>query len=273
MLISCQEGLLPGRDFAEKLHHAEVYGFEAVELDGGACADDARRAERRRALAGSPVRATSICGGVHARFIDIDPGERSRAHESLKRQLEYAAELGAVDGPIFVPIFAGPNRMPDLRPFRSRWDLCRALCVEALRRIDADAREAGATALLEPLNRYEADFLNRLDQAQAMLQELPQPCGVRIMADFFHMHVEEASIPAALEAAGPWIGHVHLADSTRREPGSGSIDFAAGFRALRRIGFRGSMALECGLSGPREEALPRSVAHLRNCLAAAGPAQ
>ncbi len=272
MWISCQEGLLPGRDFAEKLHNAETYGFDGVELDGGACDDDARRAERRSALLGSSVRATSICGGVHNRFLDVDPAERARARDSLRRQLSHAAELGVTDGPIFVPIFAGPNRMPDLRPFRSRWDLCRAVCVEALRQIDADAKETGVTALIEPLNRYEADFLNRLEQAQSMLQELPQPCHVRIMADFFHMHIEEARIPAAIEAAGPWIGHVHLADSTRREPGSGSIDFVAGFRALRRIGFGGAMAFECGLTGPREEVLPRSVAYLRRCLEEAGAA-
>ena len=268
MRIACQEGLLPGRDFAEKLHNAEAFGFDAVELDGGALNEEAGRAERRRAFAGSRVQASSICGGIHNRHIDVDPAERARARETLKRQLHNAAELGAL-GPIFVPIFAGPNRMPDLRPFRGRWDLCRALCVEVLHQIDADAAEAGTTALIEPLNRYEADFLNRLDQAKGLLAEAGAR-HVRIMADFFHMHIEETNIPAAIEGAGALIGHVHLADSTRKEPGSGSIDFVAGFRALRRIGFQGAMALECGLSGPREEVLPRSVDHLRQALQAAG---
>ena len=268
MRISCQEGLLPGRDFAEKLHNAEAYGFDAVELNGGALEDADARAERKRALANSPVRASSICGGVYARFIDIDAGERARARESMRRQLAYAAELGAV-GPIFVPIFAAHDRMPDLQPFKGRWELDRALCVEMLRQIDADAREAGAIALMEPLNRYEASFLNRLDQAKGMLAELSEP-HIRIMADFFHMHIEEADIPRAILEAGPLIGHVHLADSTRREPGSGSTDFVAGFRALRQIGFDGGMAFECGLSRPATESLPAAVAYLRRCLAEAG---
>jgi len=268
LLISCQEGLLPGRDFAEKLHNAEAYGFDAVELDGGALEDDARRAERKRALAGSRVKASSICGGIHNRFIDIEPAERAKARESLRQRLAYAAELGAT-GPIFVPIFAGPNRMPDLRPFLSRHDLSRTLCVEVLRQIDADAKEAGALALMEPLNRYEANFLNRLEQAQGMITDAGAR-HVRIMADFFHMHIEEANIPAAILAAGDLIAHVHLADSTRKEPGSGSIDFVAGFRALGKIGFKGAMAFECGLSGPREEALQKSVAYLRQCLREAG---
>jgi len=268
LLISCQEGLLPGRDFAEKLHNAQAYGFDAVELNGGALEDAAGRAERRRALADSPVKASSICGGVHNHFVNVDQGERSKARDSLRRQMAYAAELGAA-GPILVPIFASANRMPDLRPFKSRWELCRALFVEELRGIDADAREAGVLALLEPLNRYEADFLNRLEQAKGMIGEVGGT-NVRIMADFFHMHIEEASIPAAIEEAGALIAHVHLADSTRRQPGSGSTDFVSGFRALKKIGFTGAMAFECGLTGPREEALPASVAYLRRCLAEAG---
>lgn len=268
MRISCQEGLLPGRDFAEKLHHAAEYGFDAVELQGGALEDAGARAERRRALAGSPVRASSICGGVHARFVDVDPAERARARESMRRQLAYAAELGAL-GPIFVPIFAAHDRMPDLQPFKGRWELNRGLCVEMLHQIDADARAAGAVALMEPLNRYEASFLNRLEQAQAMLAEFSEP-HIRIMADFFHMHIEEADIPQAILDVGPLVGHVHLADSTRREPGSGGTDFVSGFRALRQVGFAGAMAFECGLSGPADQVLPRSVQYLRRCLTAAG---
>ncbi len=268
MLISCQEGLLPGRDFAEKLHNADAYGFDAVELSGGALEDEANRAERRRALANSRVKASSICGGVNNRFVDVDSGERSKSLESLKRQLNYAAELGAT-GPIFVPIFSHNNHMPDLRPHRSKWDLCRALMVELLHQIDRDAREAGTTALLEPLNRYEANFVNRLEQARGMIQDAGAQ-HVRIMADFFHMSIEESNISAAITDAGALIAHVHLADSNRREPGNAMTDFTAGFRALKQIGFQGAMAFECGLTGPREEALPRSVAFLRKCLAEAG---
>lgn len=268
MRIACQEGLLPGRDFAEKVANATSYGFDAIELHGATLEDPAARAERRRTLERSPLKASSICGGVYARFLDIDPAERARARESMRRQLAYAAEVGAL-GPIFVPIFAAHDRMPDLSPFRGRWEADRSLCLEMLRQIDADAREAGALALIEPLNRYEASFLNRLEQAQAMLVELGEP-RIRILADFFHMHIEEADIPQAIRDAGRWIGHVHLADSTRREPGSGGTDFVSGFRALRAIGFTGAMAFECGLSTAADQALPRAVTYLRTCLAAAG---
>ena len=269
MQIACQEGLLPGRDFAEKLDNAARFGFDAVELNGNLLADEGKRAERQRALASGTLPACSVCGGVRARFIDIDPGERRQSMESLRRQLAYAAEVGA-PGQIFVPIFARDNHLPDLQPWKNRQALGLALFTEILPQIDQAARAAGVLAFIEPLNRYEANFLNRQEQAVTMVSALGSDPRVRILADFFHMHIEERDIPAAIAHSGRLLGHVHLADNTRKEPGSGFLDFTTGFKALASIGYRGAMAFECGLTGPAAEVLPRSVTHLRHCLQAAG---
>jgi sugar phosphate isomerase/epimerase len=83
----------------------------------------------------------------------------------------------------------------------------------------------------------------------------------------FHMHIEEPDLPAAIRACGDVIAHVHLADSTRREPGSGSTDFPGVMKALKEVGFAGYMAFECGLSGPAEQVLPRSAAYLAKLIA------
>jgi sugar phosphate isomerase/epimerase len=88
------------------------------------------------------------------------------------------------------------------------------------------------------------------------------------------MHIEETDTPAALRAAGGrHVRHVHLADNTRLEPGTGDIDFVAGFHALRDIGFTGYMAFECGISGgdaaAREAALAKSIEYVRACIAQA----
>jgi sugar phosphate isomerase/epimerase len=68
---------------------------------------------------------------------------------------------------------------------------------------------------------------------------------VKILADFYHMRLEESDIEAAIVAAGPHIGLVHIADSNRCEPGSGHADFAPLFRGLKRIGYQGYVSLEC----------------------------
>ena len=72
-----------------------------------------------------------------------------------------------------------------------------------------------------------------------------------VMADFFHMDIEESDAPAAIERVGGLIGHVHLADNQRKEPGSGDLDFARNFRALKKIGFDGYMAFGVRPHRPR----------------------
>jgi sugar phosphate isomerase/epimerase len=264
MKLSCQEGLAPGATFAEKLKNLEKYGFEGVELNGGHLNDPAGLAERRAALADSPVKASSICGGYPAELVHPDPKRRQACADALKRHLDYAAQLGAT-GPITVPIFNGNDRVPDLLPWRSRAQIERELLIAMLIPLAEHAAKAGVAVLLEPLNRYESNALPTQEYAAAIVREIGSR-GVRLMSDVFHMHIEETNSPAALRACGDVIGHVHLADNTRKEPGTGDIDFRAIMTALREVGFTGYMAFECGLSGPAGEALPRSAAFLKECM-------
>jgi sugar phosphate isomerase/epimerase len=262
--IACQEGLAPGKTFAERLENLARYGFEGVELSGGALLERAGIEERKAALNDSPVRASSICGGITHHFISTDGENRRQSVESAKRMLDAAAELGAT-GPIGVPIFNGEGNMPDLSPFMSRQQLRDGMAAEVFAEVGEYANAVGVQFLLEPLNRYEAQALNRIEQAAQLIQQIGTG-GIMVMADFFHMDIEESDAPAAIERVGGLIGHVHLADNQRKEPGSGDLDFTRNFRSLKKIGFTGYMAFECGLTGPAEEALPRSVRFLRECL-------
>ena len=265
MKISCQEGLVPGGSFAEKLKNMETYGFDGVELNGGQLQPGPALEERKAALKDSKVRPSSICGGSPAELVHAQPDRRRKCMDALKYMLDVAAEVGA-KGPITVPIFNGNERVPDLSPYKSRAELERELLIRMLHDLAPYAQDRGVAVLLEPLNRYEANSLSRVEDAAAICR-IVGGTGVRVMADFFHMHIEQTNTPAAIEACGSTIGHVHLADNTRLEPGTGDIDFKAGFAALRKIGFDGYMAFECGLSGPAAEALPRSVRYLRQALA------
>lgn len=264
MKLSCQEGLVPGSTFAEKLRNLEAYGFEAMELNGSLLNDPDKFAERKAALKDSPIKASSFCGGCPAELIHPDPKRRQACAEALKRHLDFAAELGAL-GPITVPIFNQNDRVPDLSPWKSRAQAEKELLTSMLQTLIPHAEQTGTAILLEPLNRYESNALPQQKDGAAIVRALDSS-GVRLMSDVFHMHIEETDSPAALRQVGDCIGHVHLADNTRQEPGTGDIDFRAIMKALREIGFTGYMALECGLSGPGEQVLPRSVAFLKECM-------
>ena len=72
---------------------------------------------------------------------------------------------------------------------------------------------------------------------------------------------------AAIKAHGKWIDHVHLADSQRRQPGSGEKDFAPGFKALKAAKYKQYMTLECGVTGDdRMKALKATVRALETAL-------
>jgi sugar phosphate isomerase/epimerase len=150
----------------------------------------------------------------------------------------------------------------------------RRLLAAQLQALAADVAAAGVKLFVEPVNRYETHLLVRLEDAASLVAPLNQP-GLGIVADLFHMALDEPDIPAAIRAHAELIGHVHLADSNRRLPGQGRTDFAAALGVLAEIGYGGWLAFECGAPGDNAPQaseylaeLPASLQFLRSCLPA-----
>jgi sugar phosphate isomerase/epimerase len=135
--------------------------------------------------------------------------------------------------------------------------------------LGAHAAAAGVSLLLEPLNRYEDHMVNTLAEAAALIAEAG-PAGLGVLADTYHMNLEEDDPGAALRAAAPVLGAVHLSDSNRHHPGRGHIDFAAVLATLRDIGFAGTLSVECRPRGDAGAELIACGAFLRGLLEAQG---
>jgi sugar phosphate isomerase/epimerase len=264
--LAAQEGLVPGETFAERLALLARLGYDGVELSGRRLRE--RLPEVKAALADSPVRASTVCGGFPAFFTCPEREKRQESVEAVGDLLRCAAELGA-SGVIFVPRFNRDPGVPDLSPLYPAARLERDLFVAVIRPLAAEAAGLGVCLLLEPLNRYEARFPRDVAEGVSLCEEVGSP-GLRLMADFFHMSIEEADVAASLRAARDHLRHVHLADSNRLPPGRGHTQFLEPFRALREIGFDGYGALECRVPEPRAEALAASARFVREQLAAAG---
>ena len=91
----------------------------------------------------------------------------------------------------------------------------------------------------------------------------PAATALGVLADTYHMNIEEDDVCAALRAAAPWLGAVHLSDSNRHHPGRGHVDFAAVLATLRDAGFAGTLSVECRPRGELGEELAACGAHLR----------
>jgi len=260
MKLAAQENIVPGKNLREKFANLEKYGFEGIELWGKGIVE--REKEIIKVSSQSSVKVTTICAGYEGCLLSDKKEERERAVKDIKSLLKVASNIGAV-GLIVVPIF-GPPRLPDLSPWMGVKELEKKMLIEILTRIGKTAENVGSICLLEPLNRYETHFLNRLKEGVEICNEVDSP-GVKIMADFFHMNIEERKIDKAIKEANSFIYHIHLADSTRLLPGYGHTDFKSGFNALKEIGYDKYMALECGIPGKPEEDLPKCVKYLREC--------
>ena len=90
----------------------------------------------------------------------------------------------------------------------------------ALFKLDEHAADLGTTLLYEPINRYETNLINTLGDGVQFLTGSALR-NVKLLADLFHMNIEEANIAEALRRAEPLVGHVHFADSNRKAAGMG----------------------------------------------------
>jgi sugar phosphate isomerase/epimerase len=115
---------------------------------------------------------------------------------------------------------------------------------EALNDLGEHARKYGVPLLYEPLNRYETNVVNLLADGVVLIRSLATK-NVKLLADLYHMNIEETDLAAGIRETGDLLGHVHLADSNRRPAGNGHTDFAAIASALRDIGYNGYLSAEC----------------------------
>lgn len=259
--LAAQESMLDGQTLEAKFEFAQAHGFDGIELSGrGGGVFAARRKEFERARSTGVVMPSAVVAIQH--FVgDFDDAHRRTAIDDVRMLLETLPAAGAqgVVMPNAFGVFS--KRLPPFEPPRSD-DESRARLVDALRELGSYGEQAGSKIFLEPLNRYEDYLVNTLQHAVSVIEEVDSP-AVAVIADTFHMSIEEARIGDAIRDAGDHIQHVQLGDSDRYEPGHGHYDWPDTLDALDAIGYNGWLAMECRLSGPPSVVLPRVSQLLR----------
>lgn len=129
---------------------------------------------------------------------------------------------------------------------------------KALKPAARHARTLGMTLGIEPCNRYETHLLNTTGQSLQFLDLLDEP-NVTIHLDTYHMNIEEKGIGAGFRATGDRCAYVHLSESDRGVPGTGTIDWDEIFRTLADIKFKGRLVVESFVTLPPEIAAALSV--------------
>jgi D-psicose/D-tagatose/L-ribulose 3-epimerase len=183
----------------------------------------------------------TICGafGPTRDVSSDDPAIRQNGAAYIAECLRLTEAVGSslFAGPLYSAV--GKTRMvsPDQKARERAW------CVENLRELGKIAGDAGVTIGIEPLNRFETDMINLVEQAIALIHEVGQP-AYKVHIDTFHANIEEKSIPDAIRMAGDLLGHFHACENDRGTPGTGHIDWIGVRDALREIGYAGPVVIE-----------------------------
>jgi len=230
--IACRLEVLPGKRVLDKLNNAAKFGFDAISLPGRFLNDYLD--ELRKCLADSPLPLVSMSLGFSGSLLSPHKKVREQCRDSFLKLFDICAELGV--GCVNVPpvlIQDNPDRITDPGPYASVEQARDALLIEQLPALGDQAQKRGLIFLLEPVNRYESQYLNTVPHAAKLCETLNHD-HIGLTCDFFHMQLEELNISESLSKAGRWIKHVHVAENTRVEPGPGSLRPA--FKPSKRLG-------------------------------------
>ena len=256
-------------DVDSQFDHVRDLGFDLIEV----CVEDpalltAARLSAASRRTGLPI---SVCGAFGA--------ERDVSHEDevvrragvayLKECVDLAQSVGSPH--VAGPMYSATGRTRMLEP--AEREAQRERAAESLREVADYAADRGVRLAVEPLNRFETDLVNTVDQGLELFARIGRD-NVGFMLDTFHMNIEEKSLGAAIRAAGDKLFHVQASENDRGTPGSGNVAWPEVFTALDEIGYRGTIVIESFLPTVREIAravsLWRPVAPSMDALARDG---
>ena len=223
-------------DVAGPIDKMARLGYDAVELGGELPLVEAERV--RDLVEGTGMAVSSICPSFTSERDLSHPDRTVREH--AVRYVRELADLASAVGAQTVII--APTAFLRNQPIASEEEEWR-WAVESIRAGGEYAGALGVNLTLECWNRYGTYMLNRLEQAVRLWRETGLPNG-GVMADTYHMNIEERSLPETIRRTGDLLNYVHLSDSNRAAPGQGHVDFGAVLQALAEIDYRGYLTFE-----------------------------
>ncbi|MDX1686934.1 MAG: sugar phosphate isomerase/epimerase [Candidatus Promineifilaceae bacterium] len=211
------------------------YGYESIEIGGEPDKYDTK--EVRRLLDENGLRCW---GSISLMFtgldlIQADEAGRASTIDYLKNCVTMVKEL---EGEVMSIVPSEVGKVNAQADEETEWNWA----VEGLKEVNAHAQKEGIRVAIEPLNRFETNFLNRHDQALLLAEAVGPDVGVCL--DAFHMNIEEADFRQALLNTGDMLFDFHVADNNRMACGQGALNWRDIVGTLKEIGYDGALTVE-----------------------------
>ena len=183
-----------------------------------------------------PIVCGAFCPGRDLRGTDA---EQSACVRYISELIELAQQLGSkvVCGPMYSETGRTNRHTPDEREQQL------ALIASHLKPLCQQAEAAGVILAMEPLNRFETDCVNTMQQAVDLIGRVGSP-ALKIHIDTFHMNIEEDDSVAAILEHAQHIGHVHASASHRGLLGQDQVNWEGVLSALQSVGYDGDIVIE-----------------------------
>lgn len=226
------------RGFEESVKKSSEYGFQGVELALASADDvDATLLSRwldRYNLEVSCISTGQVFASRGVYFTHPDREVRESAIKIFDGLIDLAGDMGNM---VNVGRVRGGVAENQTRQEAEK------LFIDTVTRICEKAQKRNVTILIEPVNRYEINFVNNLDEGAELIKKTGCE-NLRLMPDVFHMNIEDDKIGQSLIRNGKYVQYIHLADSNRLAPGQGHLDFNEIFNSLKAIKFNGWSSIE-----------------------------
>lgn len=166
---------------------------------------------------------------------EIDDAKRQRDVDLFREQIDSAYKIGA--SAIALGFIRGDIGQDDT------YEACADRLAHSLEIVGSHAEQRGIVISLEPINRYELNFINSTMEGVSFMQQYNPP-GVKLLLDAFHMNIEDLDLEASLQAATGLISNFHAPGSSRLATGSGHLDYDMIISTLHKTGYSGYLTLE-----------------------------
>ena len=211
------------------------HGFDAIEIEGEPEKYDTK--EVRKLLKENGI---ACFGSVSLMFegrdlIHADEAVRASTVKYLKDCITMVTEMEGREMSI-VPSQVGKVAAMDTPEQEWAW------AVEGLKEVYDHSEKAGVVIGIEPLNRFETNFISRHDQALLLAEAVGPNCGVAL--DAFHINIEESNLWQAILNTGKKLVAFHVADNNRMAPGMGDYDWVRLVTTLKAAGYNDALTVE-----------------------------
>ena len=235
---------------------AKELGLSMFELSVGddVCFDHRRTGEHAASLG---LELFIGPGGTWPLECDLsadEPADRARGLAWHKRQVDTAAELGAVA--YAGALYGHPGVVKRRRPPADEYPRT----AEGLHALADYAASRRVVIALEPMSHFRTHLVNTPEQIMRLIG-LADHANLRVLFDTYHTVTEIRSYETALRTLAPRLYALHACENDRGTPGGGLVPWETVFRVLREISFTGYIGLETYNSSINDFAIQRGMFH------------